>query len=955
MFIHDKEKYRKLLFAILFILAITMIIIGFIITFSTKDKKNTKVQVSEFYLETEKLELEIGDNYQLIVHSNNKDDLLYSSSNPEVVAVDEKTGYLTVKGVGEADIVVMSISQPNLFRVCKVSVLNNDIKETEEDEIKVTGISFQKRETVLNIGSFEVLEYTISPNNATNKDVTWSSSNPDIVAVDETGKVTALKEGKSIITVTTVDGNKKESISVSVVNPKVAVKSISFFKKSTDLYVNSSEKINYLLEPKNATNQSITWSSSDSSIVSVDANGIIIGRKPGNAVVTATTNDGSKKASMIVNVLDSVVHVSNITLNKASISLEIGFSERIIATITPSYATNKDVTWSSSNSNVASVDADGVILGKKPGNAIVTATTNDGSKKASIEVTVLEPIVHVSNIALNKSNLSLDVGESEKIVATITPNNATNKKITWSSSNSNVASVDVDGVILGKKKGNAIVTATTNDGSKIASLEVTVLEPIIHVSKITLNKSSLSLKVGASEKIVATITPSNATNREITWSSTNSSIASVDANGTIKGIAVGTATITAKTSDGGKTDKITVTVIPIAVTGIQLNKTSLSLSVGSSEKIIATITPGNATNKDVTWSSSNSSIASVDTNGTIKGIATGTATITAKTNDGGKTAKVTVTVTPVSVESVTLSKTSETVYLNSTNLTTTLIATINPSNATNKTVTWSSSNSDVATVDNSGVVTFKNLGFASITATVEGKSASYNVTVKKKAIIIVGASQVVRMKKNVSSYDSSYNHYDVDDNTLKIIALSGTGFGYQVGAGWTQIENFIKNYANEKSYYEFYIYFPIAGNDVLKFSCDNITPSNSTIIQYMEKINQKIQSVKNNSYQVKAYVVSVQPVNPAQANGGLVVVNTNKNACVANYRSNIKYHTFNQTTKAILNSYSDLEYVETFMKIMDVSGSYSFKVSYNTTDGVHWDADTTRMYVRFMLEDNGNL
>ena len=183
--------------------------------------------------------------------------------------------------------------------------------------------------------------------------------------------------------------------------------------------------------------------------------------------------------------------------------------------------------------------------------------------------------------------------------------------------------------------------------------------PAIPVTGISLNKSSLTLAVGDSEKLTYTITPANATNKQVSWSSDKPNFATVS-NGTVTAVAVGTATIKVTTADGNFTDSATVTVVPVVpVGGITLNKSSLTLTIHSSEKVIPTITPNNATNKNVTWSSSNTSVATVASDGTItavnftsgggsqftSGPATGTATITATTANGGKTATVIVTTT----------------------------------------------------------------------------------------------------------------------------------------------------------------------------------------------------------------------------------------------------------------------------------------------------------------------
>ena len=243
------------------------------------------------------------------------------------------------------------------------------------------------------------------------------------------------------------------------------------------------------------------------------------------------------------------------------------------------------------------------------------------------------------NITLNKISIELEIGESE-ILKTI---GSENEEITWSSSNEKVATVDNQGKVIAKGEGEAIITAKTKNG-KEAKCTVKVKASEILATNIKLNKTTMQLEIGKSEKLIATIEPSNTTNKVITWTSSNSSVATVDKEGTVTAIADGETTITAKTTNG-KEAKCTVKVktAEILATNIKLNKTTLELEKGKSEKLIATIEPSNTTNKVITWTSSNSSVATVDKEGTVTAIADGETTITAKTTNG-KTASCAVTV-----------------------------------------------------------------------------------------------------------------------------------------------------------------------------------------------------------------------------------------------------------------------------------------------------------------------
>ena len=251
--------------------------------------------------------------------------------------------------------------------------------------------------------------------------------------------------------------------------------------------------------------------------------------------------------------------------------------------------------------------------------------------------------INVDSINLNKEKLELSIGEIEELIVTVLPKDATNKKVTWSTSNEKVATVDDNGKVTAKGEGETTITAKTENG-KEAKCTVKVKTPEILATNIKLNKTTLELEKGKSEKLIATIEPSNTTNKEVTWISSNGNIATVDGEGKVTAKGEGEAIITAKTLNG-KEAKCTVKVkIPeILATNIKLNKTTLELEKGKSEKLIATIEPSNATNKVITWTSSNSSVATVNNDGTVTIIAEGETTITAKTSNG-KTASCTVTV-----------------------------------------------------------------------------------------------------------------------------------------------------------------------------------------------------------------------------------------------------------------------------------------------------------------------
>jgi len=502
----------------------------------------------------------------------------------------------------------------------------------------------------------------------------------------------------------------------------VAATGVTVDPTSSAMYVGDTLKLTATVAPTNASNKRISWSSDKIGVATVDTNGKVTAKGNGTAVITATTLDGNMTATCTITVTTLVViPVTSVAVTPSNLSLGIGSTSTLTATVLPVNATNKKVTWTSSNSNIASVDANGVVTAKAKGIIIITATTVDGKKKSTSVVTVTAPVVSVS---LAPNSLILGVGASSVLKATVLPTNANNPKVTWASSNTSIATVDANGKVIAKAKGSAIITVASVDGNKTAICNVTVITPI---TSVTIAPKTLSLAIGNSSSLTASVLPAIAENKTVTWTSNNSKIASVDANGLVTAIAKGSATITATSADGKK-KAICIVTVTAPVISVSLTPNSLILGVGASSVLKATVLPTNANNQKITWASSNTSIATVDINGKVIAKAKGSATITATSVDGNKTATCTVIViTPIT--SVTITPKTLTLNVGGTS---SLTVTVLPVIAENKTVTWTSSNINIVTVDANGLVTAKARGVVIITATsADGKKkATCIVTVK---------------------------------------------------------------------------------------------------------------------------------------------------------------------------------------------------------------------------------
>ena len=299
--------------------------------------------------------------------------------------------------------------------------------------------------------------------------------------------------------------------------------------------------------------------------------------------------------------------------------------------------------WTSSNYGVTTINASaGTITGVGVGNSTLTMKEPITSTTKTKTVSVTDPNA-VTGVTLNTTALALNTGGSGTLSATVEPSSTTNKNVTWSSSNTAVATVSSTGVVKAVKAGTATITAKTVSGGKTAACKVTVSDVI--PTGITLNKTSASVPQGGTATITATVTPTNATNKNVVWSSSNGAVATVDGNGVVTGVSPGTTVITAKTSSGSKTATCTVTVSEVVPTGVTINPDSVDLILGAERTLKAEITPSGASNKNVRWSSSDTKVATVSSSGVVKAVGAGNAVITATTASGGKTAACTVNVT----------------------------------------------------------------------------------------------------------------------------------------------------------------------------------------------------------------------------------------------------------------------------------------------------------------------
>lgn len=635
----------------------------------------------------------VGEKFTAVITPENAGNqvLSWSSDNPSVCEVDYN-GTLVPHSLGSCTITASTSDGSNIV-----------VSGTLRVAAKASTVVISRGSLSLDVPETYTLSATVTTlDGETYSDVQWSSSDTKVASVNQKGVVTAKYPGSAVIKATALDGTGKEAVCILTVTQPVEGVSITAKK---NVYVGSSFTLTPDFTPAYASNKNVTWSSADTSIATVDENGKVTGKSEGTTTVTCKTKDGGFTAKCTVTVL---IKTEGVTLNQTTARLWKGKTLQLVHTIKPSNATNKNVTWSSSDESVATVDGNGLVTAVAGGTATITVKTSNSSKTATCAVTVLES---VTGVTLPNDRMTLYLGQVYTLKATVLPKTATNQTVTWSSSDAKIVKVSDSGVLTAVADGTATITVKTQDGGFSASCDVTV-NPKVPVTGLTLDTTSLTIEVGQYYTFVATIKPSNASEKGLKWKTSDKSIMSGSQTGRLKAHAPGTCVITVTSVDGNYQAQCKVTVIQ-PVTGVRISASSVTMAVGKSKTLTANVFPSNASNKNVKWSSSDKTVATVSSKGVVTAKAAGEVTITATTVDGGYSSSCNFTIyTPVTGVSISAEKV--TIPKGETRL---LTASVKPSNATNTGITWTSSNTSIATVNEAGQVTARSKGTVNITAT----------------------------------------------------------------------------------------------------------------------------------------------------------------------------------------------------------------------------------------------
>ena len=475
----------------------------------------------------------------------------------------------------------------------------------------VNTLTLSEQATTISVGDTFTLATTLTPANE-NVTYTWSSSDPTVATVDNSGNVTALNDGKTVIKVKSSNG-LTASCTVTV---SPLPESVQLSQTNIALAVNQSYTLIATQTPDNAI-QNYQWSSDNPEVATVNSNGKVTAVSTGTAVITLRTTNG-KVADCTVEV---GADIERVTFTRKSAVMYIGQTYTPTFTTTPSspFATYK---WSSSDNNVATVSSTGEITAVGIGEAKIRIKSHNG-KSATFTATVK---ALPESISFDKENVTLEIEDTYNLVTSLNPDGAFSV-LKWESSDTDIATVDTNGKITAYEEGVTVITASTPNGLS-TSCTVTVTPK----KTITLNKTTLSIGVSEQYVLISSIFPED---NEVTYTykSNNATVASVNKSGRVVGRAEGTATITVIASNGLRTS-CEVTVTPKKV--LTLDKTNLEMTVKEQYTLRPTLIP-NDTEVTYTYKSNNATVATVNKSGRVVARGTGSAVITVIASNGLKT------------------------------------------------------------------------------------------------------------------------------------------------------------------------------------------------------------------------------------------------------------------------------------------------------------------------------
>ena len=731
--------------------------------------------------------------YTILPENAGTKELEWSSENPEVATVDAN-GVVTGKKLGKTVITAKTKDGTDITVSTNLTILPLYVETMAFAEPSVSIVKTEDKTITLTLNSEEV----------DNKSMVWTSSDESVATVVQNPNssypleaiVTAHKIGKATIKAEAQDGSGISATCEVEVTPLM----VSDFSLQTASVVKTiPTQLEVKVSPAEADNKKLKWTSLTPDIATVTEDGMLTGLKMGTAQIKAEALDGSN-ISKTFNVEVTGLPVSSISLPTTPVSVVKTKTGKIKVVVEPLESDNQKLTWTSSRTDIATVDNEGVVTGKKVGTTRITASTTDGTNlKAFVDVNI-EPL-KVETMTFAEPSVSIIKTEDKTITLTLNSEEVDNKSMVWTSSDESVATVvqnmnavyPLEAIVVAHKVGKATIKTEAQDGSGMSATCEVEVTPLM-VSDFSLQTASVVKTIPT--QLEANFTPAEADNKKLKWTSLTPDIATVTEDGMMTGLKKGTAKVKAETTDGSNLSCVfEVQVLGLPVSTISLPAES-SIVKTESMKLEYSILPLASDNHKLKWSSNATYIASVDeSTGVITAHKVGDAIITATATDGsGISASTKIHVTPLKVSQIEMPKEISLLHT----LSKRIEVNIAPELADNKTLKWTSDNEDVATVTQEGVVKGLKVGYANITATAtDGSEVSATCKVTVKPVVIDLSTKTINLRKGesyaeqiVTVLPDNYEHKEVvwasADNS--IASVDGEGMITAVKPGITTIK-----------------------------------------------------------------------------------------------------------------------------------------------------------------------
>ena len=762
-------------------------------TYNDETLKGNVNTVKKVTLNYTNIQIDVGQQFTTLKATPDvTTDILWTSSKSDVAIVDSK-GIITPQKSGTTQIIATAKDNKTVYAVCNVTVSQ-----------PVTSLEITPKTIEIEKGNTEQLNSKVTPNNATNTTVTsWTSSNTEIVTVNNTGKITAKSVGTATITATikkspNLNDEIKATCTIRVKEKSIAVQKIELDNSNIEIQKGLAKTINITeITPDNATDKGIEWKSDDTNIAIVNE-GQIHGINIGKTTIRAISHsNGEVQAECEVEVKEKVIDATKIEIDKGDFSIQKGQKETLIANITPANSTST-ITWKSDNPEILSINEEtGEIEALESGKTKITVKTNSGIEN-SIYVSVITVINDLKFNIEDNDNIVLNKAETYnfKNILTIDPPEMQTKvtykweAIKWSNQYSSIYEdipfIIVDDTGCGRALnvgGSTIrVTAETENGEKkSAEVDVWVTDQEIKVNNINLklDTEDAKIEVGEKKEILYDINPITATNCNLDWTSDNEEVLMVNQNGYVTANKPGEATITAKATDGSNVEG----TINIKVVGTYIECPKKLIEEDEEIDLKAIVDWGEDVTPELTWSTDDEEeeIISIqnsnESQATIKGISEGTAKIylTAKVEDKEKTVEIEINVTQeITIEEIELLYNKATLIAGSGDKYPIIpLIKIQPDNATNRRISFTCSNENIATIDDKGnIVPGEETGEATITvASEDGNcSAEFSVYVVNDCSYVsnvnIYESRIELVVNKIQQIRTSKDLNDVNNNDI---------------------------------------------------------------------------------------------------------------------------------------------------------------------------------------------